>query len=223
MPKIKDAKKGSMTPIQGAVLTSTESRDNIKVDNIEVTAIVISRLEKQIKDARDALNAERVSLEKQINDDRVCIIDIFRKDLNERYEDVIRMAKRMTFLSSELRNNGACTYTNEDLGNKVVQVEVSGSFHIQSNGCDVVRGTCELSAKVLELFNNDKVHSDRISEIRRQLGELTRKMIELPSVERRFRAELAERYLASMDNGAETLARVDEFVKQISSEYKQLS
>jgi len=208
--------KKEKKPSKISIGTVEPMRDNIKVDNFEVSAIVVSRIESQIKAERIKLENERENISKMIKEDSKTIKDIFKKEIEESYEDILKAVRKVIRGNTECDGNSSYKPVFDDHG--ILEIGFDGNFAIRAFGHYVQKGSCVRSPEVLAMYAKDKEHHDRICKINEELCNLNNRIFDLPSVERRFRASLAESYLSSLECGQDVLKQVDEFVRRINEE-----
>ena len=183
---------------------------DMTVNKDDVVAIAVSRQEDSLKRESAELQTEVRDIKKRIADDNKIISDMIRKAIGKRHSDYP--------MKTELTNHGfnvAFETGNWEWKNKdhekytyTLTLREVGTENWRAGSISVTHEVA-CTQEILDLNRDIECYEEDLEKIQTEWAEVKKKLNDLPSIERKAKASLAEQALGMTEGGEEILAQVN--------------
>ena len=187
---------------------------NINVGSTEVTAIVVSRFETSVRQKIKELEAASAGLTKTIKENDEKLLNFMRSAAREKYKDILDALEALDKATAQVGYQGQ--------KEERLRVDLNGRVTIMYAHCTFVAVNLPFDAEHEAVIAASAKANEEKMAIAKELITHRQRLIELPSLERQFRASMAERVLNESEEGKNFLSSVDGFMESLSAQYPDL-
>lgn len=187
---------------------------NINVGSTEVTAIVVSRFETSVRKKIKELEAASAGLTKSIKENDEKLLNFLRSAAQVKYKDILEALEALDKATAQV---GYQARKEERL-----HVDLNGRVSISYAHCTYVSVNIPFDADHEAIAAASVKANEEKMVIAKELITHRQRLIDLPSLERQFRASMAERVLNESEEGKNFLSGVDGFMESLSAQYPDL-